>query len=943
MRQIALSFIFIILGLEGLFLANAQTGDLYLHHYQIPIKNIDNQNHAAVQGKNGIVYFANKKGVLSYDGVSWEIISTSNTPYSLHYQASSGRVYVGCREGFGYIATNKKGIDYYVSISDEHKGFGEILRILSVGEYLYFYSNKAIFRVSPQTNQVLKYWKSSDKDIYMGIAQLGNQLFLNLKGKGLHRLQNEAWLYVSNSNVYAYLYIRTSLEFDQNRVLLGLSNNSAYWFDGKKFQLYIPVAYEYLKGNVIHNSLNLSDNELAFATLSGGMIVIDKKTFATQTIINFQTGLPDDEVSAMCKDNQGGIWICHAKGISRADRQLPLRAFSGYAGLEGNLETVLSVNDSVYLATGDGLFYLMKVNRYEQIESLIKKEQRYLKTVETVTKTVKIIEPKQNTRVRTYTHSNLGNKVEKRRIETQEKAEIAEVPTRALSTELTATLFSTVDARKAYALQSIPYIYKKVKGLEGKCKQLIYHQGKLLIASNIGLFQAYKVGEEIVAQPILKDEYINFITPSQRKPNQFYVATNSGLFLLAYEKGSWQVKDQQKDLNSAVYSVCEFENQLWLGAESQVFRLDLTQNDKFGKAKAYPFEESYSENVTARVLKGKLAFILSSGIYGYDAKQDKVFRDAKLQRYFNPRSPVLYNQANFTWVRKGWWQNIGQPLKSDSLRTIFLELFEDIQDIHVDNRQNIWLISNNILYRVGADAQLNEKNRFEAFIRNVIQNKNNQEMVLLPLENLALDYSQQGLSFTFKMASPFYRHESATQYQYWLEGLSKEWTDWDAKAIVSFPYIPTGKYKLHIRAKNIFGQVSKEQVFAFEIKPPFWQTYWFYGLQILVLAGLFVLAYIFNRFRNDSRWAIVVTIVAIITLFEFMNLYFEPYVDDFANGIPVLKLGLNILLALTLLPAERVIRNFLQKKPQRLTGDSPIELAHRPDNVEDKAPEVKIE
>jgi len=71
-------------------------------------------------------------------------------------------------------------------------------------------------------------------------------------------------------------------------------------------------------------------------------------------------------------------------------------------------------------------------------------------------------------------------------------------------------------------------------------------------------------------------------------------------------------------------------------------------------------------------------------------------------------------------------------------------------------------------------------------------------------------------------------------------------------------------------------------------------------------------AVIYNRKGAESKVASVITLVAIITIFEFVILLLEPIIDDFVGGVFIFKLIMNILLAISLIPLEKRIRTYLQ-------------------------------
>lgn len=906
----------------------AQDGDLYLTNYKIPLKNIDNQNRAIVQGTNNVMYFANTKGVLSYDGVVWGMIPTRNTPYSLSMDVRHDNlVYVGCRNNFGYLTKDKQGRETYKSISDKsdnkkkYKGeYGEINRIIQYDEYIFFYSDKVLIKVRRKNHLIEKVWKSSKDNQFAGVLFMHKTPYLQIKTKGLHKIDGDKLTLIENSKLYAYLDIYSSFMYDNEKVLFVASNSWSYLFDGEKIRLYIPRDYKYLLGNLMRSATRIGKKEIAYSTLSGGILIVKQDYGTTHRVINYQTGLPDDEVISLYKDRLGALWICHSNGISRVDANLPIKSFSSYAGIDGNVTSSVKKGDSLFVSTSEGVFYLSKVSRFEEVASLIKKEAKYIRTIQKIERTVTITEPKdrRRTKLRIYRHSREGEKDVKRKIDVKETSKVEETPSRVITFEKASVLLPNEDIRKIYAMASIPFIYKKVNGLQAKCRQMYPHYNGVLIASNIGLFAAFTKGKEMNATPVIKDEYVHFIYQSVQDTNRFYVGTENGLHLVNYKNGAFKAKEKLTDMDDLVYSILEHKGKLWVGSENQVLKIDLDSAGSFKKFKRFPFANSYSENIAARLINGEPAFFLSSGIYTYDAKKDRLIQKNGLQKFANSEAKVLYHQPYYTWVEtNNLWKNITNTKARNFLRTRFLELFDDIQDIYVDKQENIWVVNDNSLYKINKRAKLDDRKYFKVFIKNV----RNKKGKFLPLKDLVVQHNDNTLSFNFQLASPFFRNEDNTEYQYWLENLDNrrkkkiDWSAWNKRAIISFPFLPSGKYKLHVRAKNTFGQESEEQAFAFEVKPPFWETSWFYASQTLFFLGLLLVSLLVSRKgKKYARVSYVLTFVTIITFFEFIMLTAEPYVDNASNNIPVFKLGMNILLALTLAPIEMLLRKLILKR-----------------------------
>ncbi|MBP7867390.1 MAG: hypothetical protein KA419_15765 [Acidobacteria bacterium] len=82
-------------------------------------------------------------------------------------------------------------------------------------------------------------------------------------------------------------------------------------------------------------------------------------------------------------------------------------------------------------------------------------------------------------------------------------------------------------------------------------------------------------------------------------------------------------------------------------------------------------------------------------------------------------------------------------------------------------------------------------------------------------------------------------HHSAPEsvvYRYTLEGLSEHWIQ-TRHRVVTIPFLPPGSYTFRVMARNPEGVWSLGPASVhFEIRPPYWTTWWFRGA-LLLLAG----------------------------------------------------------------------------------------------------------
>ncbi len=86
-------------------------------------------------------------------------------------------------------------------------------------------------------------------------------------------------------------------------------------------------------------------------------------------------------------------------------------------------------------------------------------------------------------------------------------------------------------------LKSVNYIYKKVEGLNDKCRQLVQTNQGILAATNRGLY----IINNHKASGIVDDRYINFISWNEVK-DKYLIATMDGCFSVRYLEDRWLVE-----------------------------------------------------------------------------------------------------------------------------------------------------------------------------------------------------------------------------------------------------------------------------------------------------------------------------------------------------------------------------------------------------------------
>jgi len=93
-------------------------------------------------------------------------------------------------------------------------------------------------------------------------------------------------------------------------------------------------------------------------------------------------------------------------------------------------------------------------------------------------------------------------------------------------------------------------------------------------------------------------------------------------------------------------------------------------------------------------------------------------------------------------------------------------------------------------------------------------------------------------SFEFEFAALSFSHPGKNQYAYYLEGFEEAWNDVGTRRSGQYTNLPGGTYTLRVKGSNSDSVWNQDgTAVKITIVPPFWATWWFRGIVLLVLVG----------------------------------------------------------------------------------------------------------
>ncbi len=116
-------------------------------------------------------------------------------------------------------------------------------------------------------------------------------------------------------------------------------------------------------------------------------------------------------------------------------------------------------------------------------------------------------------------------------------------------------------------------------------------------------------------------------------------------------------------------------------------------------------------------------------------------------------------------------------------------------------------------------------------------------------EDLSLNYDQNHLTFEYSGNS--LKNAEKVRYQYMLENFDRGWQPITKRKEAVYTNLPPGAYTFKIKASNNDGIWNDIPItYSFEIKPPFWRTWWFFTLAFVAIG---VVGRLYYNFRVQKK------------------------------------------------------------------------------------------
>ncbi|MCX3266128.1 triple tyrosine motif-containing protein [Pedobacter agri] len=408
----------------------------------------------------------------------------------------------------------------------------------------------------------------------------------------------------------------------------------------------------------------------------------------------------------------------------------------------------------------------------------------------------------------------------------------------------------------------VPFNFRLIPNSQGQVWELAILNNELICGHNNGTFKV--VGDQITWISTISGGWT--IKKSSSNPNYFIQGTYIGLSL--YKNTPAGLKFSNKILGfgePSRFIEQDHKGDIWVAhAYKGLYKLTLNSDyTKVNSTKYFDERNGLPGNYNINIfnLENRIVFSSDRGFYTYDELSNKFTPYDVLNKSLG--SFATSNKIISAGNRKYWFIDHGKTSLVSFSEPGKIEIdsnqFSLLDGRMVQYYENISQISNAI-YLISVDdgfviynSTLNQsiqKRKLPAVLIRRIEDITDKYFTISETGNSSseteIPNSRNNIRISF--ALPYYR-QAKIKFQYYLEGYSKDWSDWSIATQKDFTNLSSGTYTFKVRAKLDDTSVSDTTSFEFTILRPWYLS----NLAILIYLVLVIIIVIFGKRAYETK------------------------------------------------------------------------------------------
>ncbi len=394
--------------------------------------------------------------------------------------------------------------------------------------------------------------------------------------------------------------------------------------------------------------------------------------------------------------------------------------------------------------------------------------------------------------------------------------------------------------------------FEFVQNTKGQVWSLFTYQNTLFCGHDSGTF----IVNTANANHIFSASGTWKFEPLAQGSNYILQGNYNGISVLEKKNNNWVFKHKIKGFN---YSSKHFEilnsNEIFVSHEYKgVYKFSI---DKpiLNATNLFKFENPVkSKNASLAKYNNQIYYASKEGVFRMNSKTKAFERDQSISSIFDNDEYVtgkmIVDKSNKLWFfTKNYIYyyssgKLSSELKKNSLPipsslTNSMPGYENILQLN-DNRYLIgttdgYYILNNDDFKFN-----NYKVSIFGISNNVLNSKSKNVSIS---ENGNFKHNENNLAFSY--AIPEYDKYINAEYQYKLEGLHDEWSEWSFNSHILFENLPAGEYVFSVRAKVANSVTDNIATYSFVVNKPWYLNSWAKFIYFILFV---ILAYYIHKF-----------------------------------------------------------------------------------------------
>jgi serine phosphatase RsbU (regulator of sigma subunit) len=397
--------------------------------------------------------------------------------------------------------------------------------------------------------------------------------------------------------------------------------------------------------------------------------------------------------------------------------------------------------------------------------------------------------------------------------------------------------------------------FEQIEGSESQ--NFCFHNagGRLLLAHYSGIFEI-RDDKIFPVRNNVENAFLCF-SPVRNKPQYLLAGAGDGLYLLQDGNYSWELRPRLLGFNKPIYTAAQDnEGNLWTSTMQELYKLKIISTlDSIVSARQYKSEQGLPSDYAFpfKLRLGEVVFCTEKGIYRYITEKDRfephpdfwiltgkiitleqtengdIWFDQLLENGDHEKGVLQYKNGKLTAYKNPFnkFRNLGTA--------------ESPYNICQSPDGSIFFGTGLGLLQFDPGKEFHSARSFQTLIRSVYSSDSllfgGEHFKLADTVNIeggSVSYSQHDLVFNF--AAAFYEDSQNNLYSCRMVGLDTAWSVWSSDHKKEYTNLYEGNYIFQVKSKNQYLTVGTTASCSFRVRPPWFRTWWVYGLYAISAA-----------------------------------------------------------------------------------------------------------